>query len=372
VSAGAATRQSHVVLAHGRLRDMMRDCFAGVGLAPADADAVADVLADANLRGVDSHGVERAPIYLSRIRRGLVHGTAAATITVDSGVLCRMDAAHALGPAISVVAVDRAVAMAGRHGMGLVAVGRSTHFGAAGYYARRAAAQGMIAFVASNAAGTMAPHGGAERFLGANPLAFGVPLGRHGEFVLDMSTSVAARGRIRRAEALGEPLPPGFAIDADGDPTTDPLAALAGCVLPVGGPKGSGLALAITLMTGMLAGADFDDEMDSMYADFERPQNVGHLFWAIDPARLGDPATARERVEALIDRLHAVRPASGVDEVIFAGERQARLARERLAHGIPVARIEVDRLAAAADECGLGELAAEIRSLAERAPTAAR
>ncbi len=283
-----------------------------------------------------------------------------------------MDAGYALGPAVSVLATDRALDLARRYGMGLVTVGRSSHFGAAGYYARRAAAQGMIAMVASNAAGSMAPHGGAERFLGANPLAIAAPVGRHGQFVLDMSTSVAARGKIRRAQSLGEQLPAGFAIDADGNPTTDPVAAMAGCVLPVGGPKGTGLAFAITLLTGMLAGADFDDEIDSMYQGFERPQNIGHLFWVIDPAQLGAAGEAEARVEQLVDRLHDVRPAPGSQRVIHAGERQDAVARERAASGIPVARIELERLAQTAAECGLEALAREIMAAAQGAAQPAR
>ena len=354
------TSPQHVVLSHAELRLMMRDCFLGAGLDETDAEAVADVLADANLRGVESHGVERAPIYMRRLRQGLATGTNGAAVTVDAGAVCRMDAGRALGPAVSVLALDRAVALARQHGMGLVAVGRSTHFGAAGYYARRAAAQGMIAMVASNAAASMAPHGGSEPFLGANPLAIGAPLGRHGQFVLDMSTSVAARGRVRRAHALGEPVPEGLAIDADGVPTTDPLAAMAGSMLPVGGAKGSGLALAITLLTGLLAAADFDDEIDSMYGDAERPQNIGHLFWVVDPAVMGPPEEAEARVEEMIDRLHGVRTAPGVDGVIHPGERQDRVARERAASGIPVARIEIERLAEAASECGLESLAQDI------------
>jgi LDH2 family malate/lactate/ureidoglycolate dehydrogenase len=251
-------------------------------------------------------------------------------------------------------------------------VGRSTHFGAAGYYARRAADQGMIAFVASNAAASMAPHGGTQQFLGANPLAIAVPVGRHGPFVLDMSTSVAARGRIRRAHALGEPVPEGLAIDTQGNPTTDPVAAMAGCMLPVGGAKGSGLALAITLMSGLLAGADFDDEIESMYSGAERPQNIGHVFWVVDPAVMGPPEQAQARTEALIDRLHQVRTAPGVERVIYPGERQDKLARERAASGIPVARIEIERLAEAAAECGLESLAQDILAAAGGAAQPAR
>ncbi|HLK42421.1 MAG TPA: Ldh family oxidoreductase, partial [Thermoleophilia bacterium] len=222
MSTQAAPQTVTVTLDHRELHRLLQGCFAGVGLSAGDADAVATVLVDANLCGIESHGVERAPIYMKRVTEGLAHGTEGATVVFDAGAICRVDAGHALGPAISIQAIDRAVEMAATHGIGLVAVGRSTHFGHAGFYVRRAADRGMIAMAASNAPATMAPHGAAEPFLGANPLAIGVPLDGDLQFVLDFSTSVIARGRIRRANALRLELEPGTAIDADGLPTTDP------------------------------------------------------------------------------------------------------------------------------------------------------
>ena len=169
-------------------------------------------------------------------------------------------------------------------------------------------------------------------FLGANPIAIAAPLGSHGEFVVDLSTSVIARGRIRRSHNLGGTIPEGCAIDSAGRPTTDPVSALRGSVLPVGGPKGSGLALGISLLTAFLAEADFDDELDSMYADSERSASrVAPLFVVIDPGRLTDAAAATGRAQAMIDRLHALVPAAGFDGVRAAGEERERCARERLA-----------------------------------------
>ena len=172
-----------------------------------------------------------------------------------------------------------------------------------------------------------------------------------------------ARGRIRRAEALGESLPPGVALDTDGNPTLDAAAALAGCVLPVGGPKGSGLAMAISLLVGFLAGADFDDEMESMYSGFDRPHNIGHLFWVVDPSGFADQRTATLRAESLIDRLHAIGPAYAGGDVMFAGERQSAVARRRLAEGIPIAAGELRRLADAARDCHRPDIAGLIDEL---------
>jgi LDH2 family malate/lactate/ureidoglycolate dehydrogenase len=211
----------------------------------------------------------------------------------------------------------------------------------------------------------MTPHGAKQAFLGANPLAIAVPLGRHGQFVLDMSTSIAARGRMRRAQAAGQQLPSGVAVDGSGRPTTDPGTALLGAVLPVGGAKGSGLAVALTLITSYLAEADFDDEIGSMYQGAARPQNLGHVFLAIDPSKLADAAQSEARAEAMIDRLHALTPAESFDDVIFAGERQSRVAQQRAQHGIPVARHELLELVGAAADCGMQELAERIRATAD-------
>ncbi|MDP9344579.1 MAG: Ldh family oxidoreductase, partial [Actinomycetota bacterium] len=166
------------------------------------------------------------------------------------------------------------------------------------------------------------------------------------------------------ADALGAPIEPGLAIAADGQPTTDAGAALAGAVLPLGGAKGSGLAFAVCMLAGVLGGAGFDDEVAPMHGSSDRPQNVGHVFAVIDPWRLGDPADALARVEQLVDRLHALRPAAGFDRVRFAGERGDEQAAARRVHGIPLARAELEATARTCEECGLGPVADRARALA--------
>jgi LDH2 family malate/lactate/ureidoglycolate dehydrogenase len=363
------TRPGVVTLTASHLDALLQRSFRGVGLADADAAAVTEVLVDANLRGIDSHGVERAPIYMHRVHGGLAGGTDRMTIRSDTGAMVWVDAGQALGPAAAMRATDLAIERARAHGIALVSVGRSTHFGHAGFYARRGAAQGFLAVVASNAPASMAPHGAATAFLGANPIAIGAPLGAHGQYVVDMSTSVVARGRIRRAGNLGAAIPEGLALDAEGRSTTDPASALAGSVLPVGGPKGSGLALAVSLLTAFLAEADFDDEMGSMYSDFSRPQNIGHVILMVDPGRLTDAERATARAQAMIDRLHALLPAEGAEDVRAAGEQSDRCARERHAAGIPVATEEIEALAAACSACGVADVAAELARLVVPMPT---
>jgi len=349
-----------------KLGALLEACFRGVGVSQEDAAAVAEVLLDANLRGIDSHGVERAPVYMRRIRAKLAFGTQHTRVVAEDGPLARLDAGRALGPAVAVKATDLAIALAGRHGVGVVAVGGSSHFGHAGYYARRAAQSELVAIVTSNAAHSMAPQGSAVQFLGANPLAVGVPLGERGNFVLDMSTSVIARGSVRRAHAAGETLAPGLAIDARGEPTTDPAAALAGSMLPLAGGKGTGIALALCLLSATLAGADFDDEISSMYAasDATVAPSIGHVFLVLDPWRLSDRASTLARLEAFVDRLHGLPPIDPREPVRYAGERGDTVLAESMRDGVAVRTAELDALARACEESDLGALAERTRALA--------
>lgn len=347
----------------GALTALVEECFTGLGIAEDDAATVAEVLVDANLRGLESHGFARVPAYMERVRSGLAGGTEAMSVVASHGAVCRLDAAHALGPASSVKAIDRAVALARDHGCGLVAVGRSTHFGAAGFYARRAAEAGLLAVVASNGPANMAPHGASEPFLGTNAMAIAVPLDDRDPFVFDSSSSIVARGRIIRARALGEPIEPGWAIDPEGGPTVDAAAALAGAVLPAAGPKGSGLAMAISLFATVLGGADPDHALAPMYGS-SRPQNVGHVFLVVEPARLAVPGETGPDLSDVIDRLHALRPAEGFDGVRYPGEAGAARARERRQAGIPIAGSELEATARACEESGLLSLAERSRGFA--------
>lgn len=345
------------------LEGLVADCFTGLGLPARDAAAVARVLVYADLRGLAAHGVYRVPAYLERVVRGLAGGTPDELPTSGSGAVRRVDAAHALGPAVAERATDLAIELGREFGIGLVAVHRSTHFGAAGYYVRRVAEQGLVGVVTSNGPRVVAPHGAAEPFLGTNPLAVGVPLGRHGAFVHDMATG-ASRAKIRRAADAGAAIEHGLALDADGLPTTDAAAALLGSVLPVGGAQGSGLALAVALLAGAVAGAEFDDEIAPTYGALDRPQDLGQLVVVLDPASLGlDVDDTRRRTEGFVDRLHGLRPRPG-QSVRFSGEAAAERAARAEAEGVEVAAAELERIAAACEAHGLPAPAARARELA--------
>ena len=213
------------------------------GLTSEDAAIVAGCLVSAKLRGVDTHGLCRLPIYLDRLRRGLINPRPALEPRRVTPVAASLDGKDGFGFVIGTRAMREAIDMARDFGIGIVSVRRSTHFGMAASYVLQALDAGFIAFVFSNASPAMPPWGGRAALLGTNPFAAGAPAGEQPPFLLDMSPAVAARGKIRRAERRGENIPLGYALDGEGRPTTDPKAALGGVVLPIGTYKGSGLAM---------------------------------------------------------------------------------------------------------------------------------
>lgn len=333
-----------ILLEAPALAEIVRRCCKDVGLSAADAEMVAEVLLYANLRGQDGHGLARLPNYLRRVKSGLVGGSERLRVAGGAGSLRRLDGEKALGPAAAVRASEMSAELSLDHGAAVVTLGNVSHFGPAGFYARRVAESGLVSIVISNAPKAVAPHGAAKALLGTNPLALGIPLGEGAPIVLDMATSATARGKVRRAAELGEPLPENVAIDSTGRPTRDARSALEGSVLPIAGPKGSGLALAISILAILLADAQADDEftMLTTKATEDDPSqfpliegSVGQVFIAIDPRPLlGDSSITRAR--AFVERLHGLPPAEGFDAPRLPGEAGDAIAAKRLAEGIPI------------------------------------
>jgi LDH2 family malate/lactate/ureidoglycolate dehydrogenase len=356
------TPSGRCVVSAPTLLSITTRCFEQLGVPPDDAQAVADVLIDANLSDKPSHGFQRLPALMKRVHAGLAGGTQRWSVVRQTGGLCRVAAGNALGPAAAVRAVDHAVSLAGEFGVSLVAVGGSSHFGCAGYYARRAALAGKVALVATNSVKRVAPFGAAQAFLGTNPLAIGVPIPDREPFVLDLATSIEAGGKVMRANQLGERLPPGVALDEEGIATTDPARALAGALLPIAGPKGSGLALAISLLAVLLGGADGDHEMAALHGDLDRPQNVGHVFIAIDASGIASPGD-QSRLGHLVDCLLDLAPVDPGAGVRYPGQGQASLARSRWEGGVPLTPSELRLATEACRACGLHDLASEMGRL---------
>lgn len=313
-----------------------RAMFISAGLREADAALVAGDLVKANLRGVDSHGVSRIPMYLERLRRGLVNPRPEVRVTKAAGAVAQVDGDDGMGFIASDIAMTAACDIAGEMGIGLAGVHRSTHFGMGAAYALRAIERGFISLIFTNSSPAIPMWGGRTTFLGASPIAAGIPGGKHPPYVMDMAMTVIARGKIRLAAMKGEPIPEGLALDVDGYPTTDAARAFEGVCLPFGGVKGSVLGTLMDLMSGVLTGAAFGGEVKSLYFDHSGPQNVGHLFFAIRPDLFLSLTDFEARMDTFYERIKALPRAAGVDEIMLPGEPEARREAERRRDGIPV------------------------------------
>lgn len=327
------------------------------GVPESDARTIATCLVLADLRGVDTHGIGRLPLYVDRLRRGLVNPTPDLQPEQKTVAAAALDGQNGFGFVVATRAMDEAVAIAETAGVGIVSVKRSTHFGMAAAYVLQAIDRGYIAVVFTNASPGVAPWGARHALVGTSPLAVGAPGGRTIPFVLDMSPSVAARGKIRRALQNGETVPETWALDAHGRPTTDARAALDGVLLPIGGPKGAGLAIMMDIFGGVLSGAAFGGEVGDMYKVLDRPQNVGHFFLAMRPDLFIPLEEYRQRMDALVDRIHRLEPRPGFDEVLLPGELESRELYQRSQSGIPYSAPQLADLQRIAVEAEIEPLA---------------
>jgi LDH2 family malate/lactate/ureidoglycolate dehydrogenase len=332
-------------------------------LPEADANIVAGCLVGADLRGVDTHGLARLPIYLDRLRRGLINARPALHPHRVTQVAAALDGENGFGFVVGTRAMNEAIEIAREYGLGLVCARRSTHFGMAASYVLQALDAGLVSLVFSNASPAMPPWGGRKGLLGTNPFAAGAP--GNPPFLLDMSTAVAARGKIRRAERRGEKIPLGYALDADGRPTTDPKAALGGVVLPIGGHKGSGLAMLMDIFGGVISGANFGGDVGDQYKAYDRPQDVGHFFLAMKPDLFVPAGDYRRRMDTLIERVRASPKAEDVDEVLIPGDPERRHEAERRKTGIPYSAGEVAALRDEALKAGVAPLEVSAQPLGE-------
>jgi len=327
--------------------------FRDAGLDAEDAAVIARDLVKANLRGIDSHGVSRIPMYLERFRRGVVNPRPNIAVRKVAGAVAHLDGDNGMGFLAGHRAMDEAMALAKECGIGLVGVHRSTHFGMGALYALQAIDAGYISMIFTNSSPAIPMWGARTAFLGASPIAAGIPGGKSPPYVMDMAMTVIARGKIRLAALRGEPIPPGLALDQEGHPTTDAAEAFEGVCLPFGGVKGSVLATLMDLMSGVLTGANFGGAVKSLYFDHSEPQNVGHLFFAIKPDLFMSLEAFGDRMDVFSERAKALPRAAGMDEILMPGEPEQRKEDERSQTGIPLTDNIVADLAAEGQRAGI-------------------
>jgi LDH2 family malate/lactate/ureidoglycolate dehydrogenase len=327
------------------------------GLPEQDAAIVARCLVRADLRGIDTHGLQYLPHYLDRVRRGLINPKPDLTVERVTQMIGALNGQDGFGFVVATKAMAVAIDMAREFGVGIVTAHRSTHFGMAANYTLQAMDAGFIGIVFTNASPGMPPWGGREPIIGTSPIAAGAPAGKETPFDLDMSPAAAARGKVRRAARRGETIPVGFALDKHGRPTTDPNAALDGGVMqPIGGPKGSGLSMLMDVLCGVVTGAACAGDVGNQFRDYGRPQDVGHFLLAMKPDLFVSKDEYLKRMDRLAQRVHGCARAEGFSEVIMPGERERRFEAKYRRAGVPYHAKEVAELQKEAARAGLPPL----------------
>ncbi|MGV0645781.1 Ldh family oxidoreductase [Mycolicibacterium sp. XJ2546] len=325
--------------------------FAAAGMTNDAARQVAEALVEADARGICSHGLMLVPMYVNRLCAGSVTTNTEAEIVVDRGAIAVLDARHAVGVCTADQSMSLAIKKAKVFGIGAVTTRHAFHFGGGFRYAQQAVDANCIGIASANTRALMPAPGGATAVVGNNPIAVGVP--GDDPLMVDMALSEAALGKIRLAASEGRDIPLTWATDKDGSPTTSPTAALTGLLLPIGGPKGYGLALIVDVLCGVLSGGAFGPAVKGLYANTEIPNDCAHFFMAIDPAVFGDLDSFRQRTLALTQHIRASTPRPGIDAVMLPGQRESENASRARIHGISVAQSVLTGLRQAAEQLGV-------------------
>ena len=325
------------------VHDFARRIFIGIGMPEEDATIEADTLIWANLRGVDSHGVVRIPWYVETVSSGIMNPRPHVKVLVDTSAVAMIEADRAFGPIVTNLAADMAIEKAKQVGIGWILIRNHGHQGAMGPYVQRIANSDMAGLIFACSPPNMVPFGSRVAGLNNCPFALSAPARRHPPLILDMATSVVALGKVFVARDRGESMPADWGVDADGNPTTDPNALAA--LLPVGGPKGSGMALLFECIASLMVSNPLvlpflsirDGEANSAeHASHLAKHNQNCVIAAIDISHFADIDEYKGQVDGIVDHLKALPKANGFDEILMPGEREERVHAERLRSGIPI------------------------------------
>ena len=304
------------------------------GMPRPDAEIFIDNMIQSDLRGVRSHGMTKFRGYLTRVELGGSEIAAQPEITQAAPSVLTVDGRRGMGSTVAWKAMNACIERARETGTAFAAVKNASHHGFGGYYVMHAAEQGMLAFEACNTPALVAPFGGAAPLIGTNPMSIAVPAGRHPMLVLDMATSVVAKGKIALAMKEGRAIPDTWALDAQGNRTTDPVAANTGALLPFGGPKGYAIALIIDVLCACLAGANDSRHIPRVFEQPELPSNIGYFMGVFDISKFMELSAFRQRVAEMFDVLKACPPSEGSQGVMIPGEIEYENTRRNLAEGI--------------------------------------
>ncbi|MDR3362472.1 MAG: Ldh family oxidoreductase [Desulfovibrio sp.] len=319
---------------HARLKQLIRTSFENRGVCKDSCFHIAEAIVQASLRGVDSHGIGLFPHYYTVSRTGRVNPNPHFTFTRSGASTAVLDADHGYGHHAGAEAMRMAVDMSKESGMGAVSVKHSTHFGAAAYYGFFAAEKDQIGLCFTNTNDTVLAYNGTKPFFGTNPVCVLAPMLNEGPFCLDMATSYISMHKLREHKQSGEALEPGWAYDAAGNPTTDPLTA--SFVGPVGGYKGYGLGMMVEMFCGMLAGGPVANEITLITKELDKKRDLSQFFVSIDIARFIDPVAFKTRLQQVADTIRALPRLTPEVPVLIPGDPEKITREERLKSGIPI------------------------------------
>ena len=316
-----------------KLRAFITEIYLKMGVPAAPAAHLADTLVMADLWGHSSHGVMRTFWYGARFASGATQIAAEPHLVTDTGPLLALDGGDGIGQWINQTAVDLAKDRAATFGIAAVSVRNSGHFGTSMYFTRQLAEAGMIGFLATNASPAVPPHGGVEKLIGNNPQSWAAPTGLETPFILDFAHSAVARGKIYLAREKGESIPADWALDADGNPTTDASEAIAGTLLPMAGHKGAGLAAMMDVLGGVLSASAHGPDVAGPYIA-DRRSGSGHLLMAINIASLRQLDEFTDEMQQMITRWKSSRRQPGVEDILYPGEPEFRHEQAARATGL--------------------------------------
>ena len=328
------------------LKAFSKNLLTAAGVRAQDAVLVSDNLIEANLKGVDSHGVVRLDPYLTGILSGYINTNPKIHVVNETDSIVLIDGDNGLGQVVADYAVSLAIRKAKKNGIGVSSVRNSNHIGTAGYYALKFPEENMIGLVLSNAPPTMAPWGGRVPLFGTNPLSWAVPSGVDYPVFLDIASSVVSRGKIKLAADRNEKIPNSWAISPEGDFTTDPKVAMKGTVLPFAEHKGYGITFFIDILCGMLSGGAFSIHLKQIpgYGGTSGKTGICHFLMGIDISKFIDLNLFRKNMSSLIDIVKNSPHREGVEEILIPGEIEFKERKKRMEKGIPLQIEEISML----------------------------
>jgi len=316
------------------LKIKVKKIFKKYGLSDKHSEICTNYLIKAELVGAKSHGILRLKMYCDRIKKKLINPKPKIKIKKISSSISHINADNSIGFVSADIGISQAIKNAKKTGIGLVAVKKSSHFGLSSFYAEQAVNKNLIVLCFTNAPPALAPHGAKKSLFGTNPICFGVPTGKV-PFILDTSTSIINRGKIRRADKLRKKIPYGVALNKAGKITTNAKEALLGTQLPIAGFKGSGLAWMVDILSGVLTGSSHGGKTKDPFDDFSGPQNVGHLFMTINPKIFVGSNFIKE-MKKNIKLVKKLPKAKGFSSILYPGERKNKIYKKNLNKDISI------------------------------------